>query len=168
MAMSDSAEQGIIAGVSGSAASVRALRWAGETAQRRHLPLRVILAWESGQFAAYAQVDGHPGLVTQERAAHERLAAALRQAFGPAPPSGLRTEVVQGSAERILVDRSAGAELLVLGSAAVSRHPGTQIGPVIRGCLSSARCPVAVIGAGPVPGTAGYPAQSRRAGALAA
>ncbi len=166
--MSDNTERGIIAGVSGSAASVRALRWAAQVAERRRLPLRVILAWEPERLAGYAQVDGHPGHGTQEQAAHERLGAALRLAFWPALPKDLITEVVAGSAERILVDRSANAELLVLGSAAVCRETGSPIGPVIRGCLSQARCPVAVIGAGPVPGTADCAEPNRLTRVLAA
>jgi nucleotide-binding universal stress UspA family protein len=146
--MSDMAEPGIVVGVSGSYASVRALRWAGAVAQRRGLPLRAVLAWEPGQFAGYAPVARNPECGGQERAAQARLAAALKSAFGPSVPPGLVAEVAEGSAERVLVEVSAGAELLVLGSSAERHRDAASIGPVIRGCLSGAHSPVAVIGSG--------------------
>jgi len=55
-------------------------------------------------------------------------------------------------AERVLVDLSAGADLLVLGSAS-GLTDGRSIGPVIRGCLSRAHCPVVVVGPEGPPGS---------------
>ena len=86
-------------------------------------------------------------------AAADRLAssgACRRSAMRPART--LITELVEGAAERVLADASADADLLVLGSG--SQSPVAQVdpqivdrptGPVIRACLSHARCPVVII-----------------------
>ena len=67
--------------------------------------------------------------------------------FGPQPPAGVSSELTQGIAERVLVDRSAGANLLVLGEAAPPPLAGRAIGSVIRACLRRAFCPVVVVSA---------------------
>jgi nucleotide-binding universal stress UspA family protein len=62
-----------------------------------------------------------------------------------APDVKLRVEVVDGLAARVLLDRCAGAEMLILGTS--SDEPGSprSAGPVIRACLRRASCPVVVI-----------------------
>jgi nucleotide-binding universal stress UspA family protein len=59
----------------------------------------------------------------------------------------VRVEEVHGLAARVLLDRCAGADMLVLGTS--SDVPGAlrSAGPVIRACLRRAPCPVVVIGA---------------------
>ncbi len=135
----------IVVGVSGSRASVTALRWAAEEVRRHHGQLRVVRIWESECRANYAP----PGLSShdQQRArAAEGLAADVAAVFGDVPPDNVRTELTEGMAEHALVDRSEGADLLVLGSPSPSSLAGRSIGPVIRTCLSRSRCPVVVVG----------------------
>jgi len=71
---------------------------------------------------------------------------------GGAASPAVSTELVEGAPERVLADASADADLLVLGSGSQSpvAHVDPQIvdrptGPVIRACLSHARCPVVII-----------------------
>jgi nucleotide-binding universal stress UspA family protein len=64
-----------------------------------------------------------------------------------APGVEVRVEVVDGLAARVLLDRCAGADMLVLGTASDTPGPGRPVGPVIRACLRRATCPVVVIGA---------------------
>jgi nucleotide-binding universal stress UspA family protein len=148
----------IVAGVSGSLASGHALRWAADEAARRNGHLHVVLVWSPAPRASYAPVR-HGDREKQVLTASHVLAAALRAAFGPALPGGLSTEIAEGTPERVLVDRSAGADLLVLGSASAHALAGYSIGPVIRTCLSHAHCPVVVVGpaepAGQEPAAAG-------------
>jgi hypothetical protein len=61
------------------------------------------------------------------------------------PPDAVGLSILQGVPERVLVEQSASADLLVIGSAAgpVGERP---IGPVVRACLSHAHCPVVVVG----------------------
>jgi nucleotide-binding universal stress UspA family protein len=134
-----------VVGVSGSAASAAALRWAADEAQRRGARLIAVRAWLPAQPAFYA-VHADPHDADHEcHAASAELAATLRAVFGAKPPSGLFTEVTEGMPERVLAERSAGADMLVLGSTSAPSPAGRSVGPVIRSCLSRAHCPVVII-----------------------
>ncbi len=135
----------IVAGVSGSPASARALRWAADEVQRRHGQLKVVLAWHAEQRAYYAPSMTPQDLAARQQHARDRLAATLRAVLGPELAAGVTTEVTEGDPERALVDFSAGADLLVLGAAS-GQLAGRSIGPVVRTCLSRAHCPVVVVG----------------------
>lgn len=143
----------ILVGVGGSGASKAALIWAAAEARRRKARLLVIQAWQANPARApYAGTGcGRSGL-SSESAAAGQLAAHVRAALGDTTRTDLITQVVEGSAERVLATASADADLLVLGSGGQS--PVAQVdplivdrpvGPVIRACLSHARCPVVII-----------------------
>ena len=136
----------IVVGVDGSAGSRRALRWAAEEARQRQSRLRVVLAWEPAYLATYSSVSAHAGHGEQEQGAHVLLAETLRSVFGSDAPDDVQAAVIQGVAERVLVDESCAADLLVLGSMQVREGAHQAVGPVIRGCLNQARCPVMVVG----------------------
>jgi nucleotide-binding universal stress UspA family protein len=146
--MNETTQPEIVVGVSGSRASVAALRWAADEAQRRHARLSVVCAWDhSLRPAPYAEVGGNHAPADARAACHSGLAAAMRVAFGPVPPDGIDAELAEGVPERVLIDRSAIAALLVLGAARPQDAHGLSVGPVIRACLSRARCPVVVVNA---------------------
>ncbi len=73
------------------------------------------------------------------------LAATMQSVLGPVPVDDVTVEIAEGVPERALVDYSAGADLLVLGSASAHALAGSSIGPVIRTCLSHAHCPVVIV-----------------------
>jgi nucleotide-binding universal stress UspA family protein len=168
--MSETTRHEIIVGVSGSRASVAAMRWAADEARRRHARLRVIRAWDPSQRAApYAGVgEGRPAEDTRV-ALDSGLAAAVRAAFGPVRPACLHTELAEGVPERVLIARSADADLLVLGTPRSQDAAGLSVGPVLRTCLMRARCPVVVVsaGAGPEAGKRPGDARPARVSALA-
>lgn len=135
----------IVVGVSGSPASARALRWAASEAARLDARLKIVLVWRIDPRAYYAPAinpDEHDR--RQERAV-SGLAATVRAELGPGALETVTTQVVQGVPERALVEESASADLLVLGSASAA-VTGRSIGAVIRACLSHAHCPVVVVG----------------------
>lgn len=136
----------IVVGVDGSAGSKRALRWAAEEARKRHGRVQVVLAWEPAYLATYSPVTAHADHAEQERAAHALLADTLRSVFGVDIHDHVTAKVVQGIAERVLVEESRAADLLVLGSTQARERACQPVGPVIRGCLHQARCPVMIIG----------------------
>jgi nucleotide-binding universal stress UspA family protein len=68
----------------------------------------------------------------------------VRTVLGPAPAVPVTVEVIEGLAARVLLDRAAGAELLVLGQAVGAGQD--IIGPVARACLRHPPCPVVVAG----------------------
>ncbi len=135
----------IVVGVSGSMASESALRWAAQHADCRGAQLEVVLCWQPQQLAYYAGRT-HGDHDQQRQAADRRLAGVLRAAFGQEPPAELITHVIEGPAERTLADRSAGADLLVLGSSSSPMLANQSVGAVIRGCLRRGHCPVVVVG----------------------
>jgi nucleotide-binding universal stress UspA family protein len=136
----------IVVGVSGSRASAAALRWAADEALRRHGQLRVVLVWSPQHRAAYAPPLQVPDEQQQMLHARGLLAATMQAVLGVAPRDEVMIEIAEGTPERVLADRSAGADLLVLGSASAHAMAGHALGPVIRTCLSHARCPVVIVG----------------------
>ena len=143
-------EQGrrhIVVGVDGSGASLAALRWAGREAGLRGVGLRVVRAWEN-QMHRMAPYALHARLLddSEDRlAASGRLNEAVGAALESEPGAEVTVEVAEGLAARVLLDRAAGAELLVLG---ITAAPGTGVvGPVAQACLRHAPCPVVVVGA---------------------
>ncbi len=118
--MSGTARQEIVVGVSGSRASVAALRWAADEAGRRHVRLNAICAWDpSPRPAPYAGVgEGHPKEDTRV-ALDSGLAAAVREAFGPVRPACRARRMRPGS-------RSARCSGPALGGHAVPSWWSTQ------------------------------------------
>jgi nucleotide-binding universal stress UspA family protein len=64
-----------------------------------------------------------------------------------APGVEVSVEVVDGLAARILLDRCADADMLILGTSSDAPGALRSAGPVIRACLRRAPCPVVVISA---------------------
>ncbi len=91
------------------------------------------------QTAFYAIHPPNHGTAPERQAATWELVSTLHAAFGARLPSGLFTEVIEGLPERVLVDKSLGADMLVLGSTSGPTLAGRPVGPVIRSCLSRAR-----------------------------
>jgi nucleotide-binding universal stress UspA family protein len=152
----DLGERHVVVGVTGSAASVAALLWAAGEARRRGACLRVLQACQPNPVRAQYAGTGVATLGCGQESlspAADRLDVVVRAALGDTTRSDMSTEVIDGAAERVLIEASDGADLLVLGSGGQS--PVTYadplivdrpIGPVIRACLSHARCPVVIIG----------------------
>jgi nucleotide-binding universal stress UspA family protein len=138
----------IVVGVHSSATSLAALAWAGREARLRDTGVRVVYAWENAakHLAPYASRARLPGRERQHQAALCWLDEAVRVTLGSLPPTLVSVEVAEGLAARVLLDRAAGAEMLVLGSAS-GQAPGT-IGPVAQACLRNSPCPVVVVTAG--------------------
>ncbi|MBV9792350.1 MAG: universal stress protein [Actinobacteria bacterium] len=148
----------ILVGIDGSPASVAAVRWAGREAQLRGMRVHVVHVRD--------QQLPTPYYAPQPRAAEpseagpptgETMQAVVREALGAPPPAGVQLEVADGLPARVLIDRSVGAEMLVLGSASRDSVAGpatppaqrrTPLGPVARDCLHAAPCPVVVVRTG--------------------
>ena len=148
----------IVVGVSGSTASLTALRWAAAEAARLHGRLQVIGVWTAQPRAPYAPQPAPADAEQRRERARRDLAAAVRAVFGPIAPDYVVTEIIEGEPERALARKSAGADLLVLGSASARGPAGRPLGPVIRTCLSRAHCPVVVVGPEGLPGDGADPA----------
>jgi hypothetical protein len=77
----------------------------------------------------------------------------LRRAVGEAvsqfPGVSVRTDIAEGLAARVLLDRASDADMLVLGRTPYGPDPCRAAGPVTRACLRASVCPVVIIGSGP-------------------
>lgn len=135
----------IVVGVHGSAVSLVALRWAAREARLLGADLQVVRAWEQETrwVAPYARQACRPGPEEAREVARAALEEAVKVVLGPSSAVPVTVEVAEGLAARVLLDRAAGAEFLVLGTAARPAQDG--IGPVARACLRKAPCPVVVV-----------------------
>jgi nucleotide-binding universal stress UspA family protein len=139
----------IVVGVDGSAASAAAVRWAVREARLHRAAVRIVCAYHRSAslcapYASWCRMH------QDERyaAAKALLDGAADLASRRLPPERLVTELVDEPPVRALLDRSVGAEMLVLGTSRPPVQPGQPplaMGPVARICLRRARCPVVVV-----------------------
>jgi nucleotide-binding universal stress UspA family protein len=151
----------ILVGIDGSPASVAAVRWAGREAQLRGMRVHVVHVRDRRLPTPYYAPQPRAAEPSEAGpAAGETMQAVVREALGAQPPAGVQLEVADGLPARVLIDRSVGAEMLVLGSASRDSAGGpatpaaqgrTPLGPVARDCLHAAPCPVVVVRPGDVP-----------------
>jgi nucleotide-binding universal stress UspA family protein len=144
--MSETASSGrgrIVVGVDGSAGSGHALRWAARQAELTGAALEIIIGWQYPAFFGWAPAG--PDQVDFAKIAGETLSAAVSEVFGPEPPGWVSTRVIEGYPARVLVDASAGADLLVVGSRGHGGFADVLLGSVSTFCVHHAHSPVTVI-----------------------
>ena len=158
--MSVPAVRRIVVGVDGSAESVAALRWACREASLRGAEVHAVHVREERchSLASYAV----PALTTDDEVSivTDDLVRAVQAAQSPSVL--VRAEEVDGLPARVLLDRCAGADMLVLGTAGDEPGGLRPAGPVIRACLRRAPCPVVVISAAQDPMPLREPAAGSR------
>ena len=140
----------IVVGVDGSAASTAAVRWAVREARLRRAAIHLVCACDSDTRlrAPYASWSWVTREDERYAAAGAMLAAAAELARPHLPPGRLTTELAHEPPARALLDRTADAEMLVLGTTRLDRgtgEPSRGIGPVARACLRLAHCPVVIV-----------------------
>jgi nucleotide-binding universal stress UspA family protein len=75
----------------------------------------------------------------------ETLDKALTEVFGTPTPEKVSTKVAYGHPAMVLVDESAGADLLVVGNRGHGAFHGMMLGSVSIHCVTTAQCPVVVV-----------------------
>jgi nucleotide-binding universal stress UspA family protein len=131
----------IVVGVDGSAVSAAAIRFAFQQAARRGVGITAV--------HAATPTRPHPSL----RVPADIVDQIDRQLFAEAMEnervldSGIdvRTKLVHGHPAQALIDASAGAELVVVGSHGRGGFAGMLLGSVSQAVLQHAACPVAVV-----------------------
>jgi nucleotide-binding universal stress UspA family protein len=135
----------IVVGVDGSAPSRAALAWAVRQARLTGATVEAIIAWE------YPATYGYPMPAIPEAdynyadIAAEVLANTIAEVCGQSEPVKISSRVVQENAAQALLDASAGAELLVVGSRGHGGFVEALLGSVGQHCVHHATCPVVVI-----------------------
>jgi len=140
--VSSERERRIVVGVDGSLPSNAALAWAVRQAKLTGAVVEAVIAWEIpatyGLTMPAADVDF-------EGTAAQVAANAIAEVTSPDEPVTIRTKVVQGYPAQVLLDASAGAELLVIGSRGHGGFAEAMLGSVGQHCVHHATCPVVVI-----------------------
>ncbi|WP_405595395.1 universal stress protein [Streptomyces sp. NBC_01410] len=136
----------ILLGVADTAGGQAAVTFALREAETRGCTVEAVRAWHR---PAHETTD-HPMSAGDPARYHkERAATLLDQALGEFVRDNLAVQVhrttVEGPAHKALVQRSAAADLLVVGAQRRQGHFGLQLGRVAHAVLHHADCPVAVV-----------------------
>lgn len=137
----------VVVGFDGSHLSDDALAFAFAAASHRHLPLDIVIAWDTEQLATYQLA---PSIAEEVREAanhhrHELAAAAAAPWAEKYPDVETAIHVTTDVPVQALVDRSADAALVVVGSRGLGSVRGALMGSVSADVLRHAHSPVAVI-----------------------
>ncbi|GAA3795119.1 MULTISPECIES: universal stress protein [Amycolatopsis] len=119
-------QKAVLAGVDGSAPALDAVRWAARDAALRKRPLRLIHVGEDADCLAEA----------------ETAAAAV-------PDGQIRGGARTGHPAERLIEESATAVVVVLGSHGLGGFPGMLLGSVAGALAAHAHCPVVVVRGAP-------------------
>ena len=139
-----SAGQLVVVGVDGSAASAGALKWTADYCATTGARGRAVLAWHFPAAAGPAPIGHTPKPVTEE--VRQKMLLTLAETVTQAALGAeLEQEIGYGHPAQVLVDQSAEADLLVVGSRGHSTFTGLLVGSVSMHCVSHAHCPVVVV-----------------------
>ncbi|MGA5218408.1 universal stress protein [Streptomyces cinereoruber] len=136
----------VLLGVGEHGADAAAVRFAFREAAVRDAELDAVRAWRRPAHTP----AGHPLLTgdgggPDERHATGLLERLLEPAAREHPGVRLRRSTVEGPAHRVLTERSAAADLLVVGARRRAGPMGLELGRVAHRALHHASCPVAVV-----------------------
>ena len=135
-------EHRIVVGVDGSVSSKAALAWAVRQAQLTGAVVEAVTAWEFPSAYGYAvPVLG----VDFEELATKTVKDAIAEVVAGADAGPIRYKVVEGNAARVLIDESAGADLLVVGSRGHGGFVEALLGSTGQHAVHHARSPVVVV-----------------------
>ncbi|NUW39417.1 universal stress protein [Nonomuraea rhodomycinica] len=137
----------VVVGYDGSDFSVQALLWAVDECELRGLPLTIAHAWRWPYGAAPPEAKAH-----LRKAAEHVLHHGADCARSTGSVTDVATDLCEGSAAERLVELSAGAGLVVVGSRGLGAPARSVVGSVAASVAAGARAPVVVVrGPGPVP-----------------
>ncbi|MCR3723974.1 nucleotide-binding universal stress UspA family protein [Streptomyces umbrinus] len=136
----------ILLGAGEPAVSGEAVRFAFREAAARASTLDVVRAWRC---PAHETAD-HPASANEPARYHEERASALldavvHDAVADHPDVRIRRTTVEGPARKVLLHRSAAADLVVVGARRRHGNFGLQLGRVGHTLLHHAGCPVAIV-----------------------
>jgi nucleotide-binding universal stress UspA family protein len=131
----------IAVGVDGSPASLDALRWTIGQAKMTGADIDAITAWQTP--SEYG-MEGVGADLDWADLAQQTLDTALAE-VGNQDAVEIHGVVRQGHPTQVLVQASAGAELLVVGSRGRGGFAGLLLGSVSEHVSAHARCPVLVV-----------------------
>lgn len=138
----------IVVGVDGSPSSIDALRYAARIADLFDQPIEIVTTWDAPLYGEATTAAGWE----PEQWAEKVLDRAVDKAFGDTVPPNIVKTIRVGPPARTLVELSAHAAMLVVGSRGRGGFAGLLLGSVSAACAEHAYCPVLVVH-GPVDAT---------------
>jgi len=143
-----SADGSILVGVDASEHSDSAIEWAARQAAVRHVPLRVLTVYHwsrlPGAVPAYGSFPD-PEVLASRHLAERVMADAMDKARRVAPGVEMSDEAIDGDVVPTLVEGSAQASLLVLGSRQLGSVGSYVLGSVSGPVAAHAACPTVVV-----------------------
>lgn len=139
----------VIVGVDGSPGSNTAVRWAAVRARHTGGRLRLLHAYTVPITVPAMSLAGEPpysvDLVDYARAGEGVLATAQATVRSFATDLDVSTELLVGGASQVLIDASARADLVVVGSRGLGGFAGLLLGSVSVQVSGHAHCPTVVV-----------------------
>ncbi|HEU5470881.1 MAG TPA: universal stress protein [Actinophytocola sp.] len=132
----------IVVGVDGSDSALHAVRWAAREAELRNAPLRLVHVCTVVP-PGYVNLPGH-GEVLVDRC-RQWLRQAADAARAVADPVEIVTELRAGVIAKGLIEESAGARMVVLGSRGLGGFTELLVGPIAVTVAAHAHSPVVVV-----------------------
>ena len=136
----------VLVGVDGSRGSRKALTWAAAEAAEHGAELVVVNVWEHPLPPPVGSGVLPPGDIPDmgERAA-EDLVQVIKEELGDDPPVVAQPRVKRGRPAEVLIEQSASADLLVVGTRGHGGFAGLVLGSVSQHVAAYAQCPVTVV-----------------------
>ncbi|MBB5158382.1 universal stress protein [Saccharopolyspora phatthalungensis] len=142
--MNSGSQRKIVVGVDGSKSSKCALRWALKQAALSGASVQVVTAWE---FPAFYSWEGGPMPPDDfEESARKSLDESVDEVeHDTVSITPVQRVLTHGHAAQALLDASADADLLVVGSRGHGSFYGALLGSVSQRCAQHAHCPVVIV-----------------------
>lgn len=133
----------VVVGVDGSPDSYEALRWAVRHARRIGATVAAVAAYDVPGAVGWSApaVDVSFDEAQARQAVDDEIKKVLVQ-VGDVP---LEQRLVRGSAAKVLIGASIGAEVLVVGSRGRGGFASLLLGSVSQQCATHAHCPVVIV-----------------------
>ena len=135
-------DQRVIVGVDGSEASLEALRWAVTYAEGVGGVVQAIRTWHYPWAMQTAPEQTDASIVKQIQG---ELDDAVAKSGISSSTVKVERIVKEGHASLVLVNESANADLLVVGSKGHGAFAGMLLGSVSQHCAHGAHCPVVIV-----------------------
>jgi nucleotide-binding universal stress UspA family protein len=137
----------VVVGVDGSEGSRRALAWAAEEAREHGATLTILGAWEVPPVPStpYPNLPWYGEAADLSDITEHALNEAIEAVVGTDSDLVVERKVIQGHAASRLIQASAGADLVVVGSRGHGGFAGMLLGSVSQHVAAHAKCPVVVV-----------------------